>query len=115
MATLVKYARANATSNVLTSAYLNLLSGGSVDNKVIDSIYISERSGAGTATTFNLQINAGGVMSFVRYNQLFTNTVAYNDQAIALANGDRLEIKSTANVDVVVGYRVFRLNLPDVG
>ena len=113
MATLVKYARANATSNVLTGAYLNLLSGAKLDGKVVDTIYINERSGAGTATTFNLQLNASGVMSFIRYNQLFTNTVAYTDQAIALADGDRLEIKSTTNVDVVVGYRVFKVNLPD--
>ena len=114
MATLAKYARANLTTNVLTSAYAVVLSGSKLNNRVIDSIYINERSGAGTATTFNLQINAGGAYSFVRYNQLFTNTVAYIDQAFGLQDGDKLEIKSTANVDVVVGYREFKVNLPDV-
>lgn len=113
MATLARFGRANLTTNVLTSAYAVVSTGNSLAQKVIDTIYINERSGAGTATTFNLQLNASGAYSFIRYNQLFTNTTAYTDQAIVLNAGDKLEIKSTANVDVVVNYREFKLNLAD--
>gem|GEM_PF-3679217 len=114
MASLNKFGRANVTSNVLTGAYAVIATGNALSPKVIDSLYISERSGAGTATTFNLQLNAAGVYSFIRFNQLFTNTAAYTDQAIVLSQPtDKLEIKSTANVDVVANYREFGVSLPN--
>lgn len=114
-ASLATFGQSTVTTNVLTGSNTVIMtgSGGVSGLKVIDSIYVSERSGAGTATTFNIQVNASSTYSFVKYNQLFTNSVSYTDTVVVLPAAARLEIKSTANVDVVVNYRQFKTNLID--